>query len=86
MPLCFPEKRTSGPEDIVGMTALPGLMGVAGMKGVETLGGIRPVTYRQIITTTHHIKKRGHVNIIKDYGKKKGREERKKKKRNQQQV
>lgn len=52
MPLCFPEKRTSGPEEMVGMAALLGLMGVAGMNGVDTLRGIRPVTQRHIIPVT----------------------------------
>ena len=46
MPLCFPEKTTSGPDD---MGAEPGGMGGAEMKGVDILGGIKPKGY----TYTH---------------------------------
>lgn len=42
MPLCFPEKITSGPADMAEMGAEPKGMGLAAMKGVDAEGGTMP--------------------------------------------
>lgn len=47
MPLCFPEKRTSGPEETVAMADVAGFRGVAGIKGVDTLGGGIPTKIQE---------------------------------------
>lgn len=67
MPLCFPEKSTSGPDDIAGMPAPPGLIGVEGMNGVDALSGIIPCTERKISIhySQHFISKK--INKIKIY-------------------
>ena len=68
MPLCFPEKSTSGPDETAGMVGPPKLIGVEGMKGVETLGGIIPGTEnkRSLHHTMNHIKRQKIYNN-KDY-------------------